>query len=129
MEVRNKDAIQQLVEDKTTIQEVRSVIEKAKSKYESASEDTNARRWLRTFSTRVIYYSPVFDMLSQHHPEYVALAWGSVKFVLMVSPVSLLDANFRTYVAGEVSLVDAESCSSSQGGWLWVDHVFGNVLI
>jgi hypothetical protein len=90
------------VEGKTTIQDVRSVVEKAKSKYESMSEEKNARRWLRTFSTRVMYYSPVFDMLSQHHPEYVALAWGSVKFVLMVSLVALLGAHSRTYLAGGV---------------------------
>ncbi|KAH8590413.1 hypothetical protein B0O99DRAFT_691622 [Bisporella sp. PMI_857] len=81
-ELRYKDTIKQLVEGKTTIQDIQSIVEKAKHKYES-SEETNARRWLRTFSTRVMYYGPVFDMLSQHHPEYVALAWGSVKFVLM----------------------------------------------
>lgn len=31
-----------------------------------------------------MYYGGVLDALSQHHPEYVALAWGAVKFVLMV---------------------------------------------
>lgn len=96
------------MEGKTTIQDVRSVVEKAKSKYESMSEDTTARRWLRRFSTTVMYYSPVFDMLTQHHPEYVALAWGSVKFVLMVSFVSLLAAHFRAYVAGGASTADAD---------------------
>jgi hypothetical protein len=32
-----------------------------------------------------MYYGKVFDTLAQHHPEYVALAWGAVKLVLMVS--------------------------------------------
>lgn len=63
-----------------------------------------------------MYYSPVFDMLTQHHPEYVALAWGSVKFVLMVSFVSLLAAHFRAYVAGGASTADADWCSSIQLG-------------
>ena len=76
------------MEGKTTIQDVRSVVEKAKEKYESSSTETNARRYLRIFSARIMYYGQVFDMLSQHHPEYVALAWGSVKFVLMVGQAS-----------------------------------------
>jgi len=29
-------------------------------------------------------YAQALDMLSQHHPEYVALVWGTLKFVLMV---------------------------------------------
>ena len=32
-----------------------------------------------------MYYGKVLDMLAQHHPEYVALAWGTVKLVLTVS--------------------------------------------
>jgi hypothetical protein len=31
-----------------------------------------------------MYYGQVLDMLAQHHPEYVSLAWGTLKFILMV---------------------------------------------
>jgi len=32
-----------------------------------------------------MYYGNIFDVLAQHHPEYVALAWGAMKFLLVVS--------------------------------------------
>lgn len=32
-------------------------------------------------------------MLSQHHPEYVSLAWGTMKFLFIVSIPSRLEAN------------------------------------
>jgi hypothetical protein len=35
-------------------------------------------------SCRIMYYGKVLDVLAQHHPEYVALAWGAMKLVLMV---------------------------------------------
>jgi hypothetical protein len=47
-----------------------------------------------------MYYGPVFDMLSQHHPEYVALAWGSVKFVLMVGLLLLRYTHSSVWVLG-----------------------------
>lgn len=31
-----------------------------------------------------MYYGRVFDTLAQHHPEYVALAWGTIKLVFVV---------------------------------------------
>jgi len=31
-----------------------------------------------------MFYSGIMDMLSQQHPEYVALAWGAMKFLLVV---------------------------------------------
>ncbi|THY17604.1 hypothetical protein D6D01_07455 [Aureobasidium pullulans] len=42
-------------------------------------------KWIRlnSISSRIVYYGTVLDVLSQHHPEYVSLAWGAVKFVLM----------------------------------------------
>jgi hypothetical protein len=32
-----------------------------------------------------MFYSQVLDALAQHHPEYVALVWGTLKFLLVVS--------------------------------------------
>lgn len=43
-----------------------------------------ARKWLVALSERITYYGQIFDVLVQHHPEYVSLAWGTFKFVFMV---------------------------------------------
>ena len=32
-----------------------------------------------------MYYGNIFDVFAQHHPEYVALAWGAMKFLFVVS--------------------------------------------
>ena len=40
-------------------------------------------------SEKLLYYSNVFDVLAQHHPEYVALAWGTLKFLFIVCAVTL----------------------------------------
>jgi hypothetical protein len=42
-------------------------------------------KWVQGLSVRVLYYGKILDTLSQHHPEYVSLVWGMIKFVLMVS--------------------------------------------
>ncbi|KAF4918591.1 hypothetical protein CGCVW01_v008727 [Colletotrichum viniferum] len=39
--------------------------------------------WINGFSSRVMHYGKVLDTLAQHHPEYVGLVWGIIKFVLM----------------------------------------------
>lgn len=36
-------------------------------------------------SRLMVHYSNVLDVLVQHHPEYVSLAWGALKFVFVVS--------------------------------------------
>jgi hypothetical protein len=60
--------------------------QQAKKAYDDASDHhSQSRAWLERCSSRVMYYGKVFDTLAQHHPEYVALAWGAVKLVLMVS--------------------------------------------
>ncbi|KAL8638873.1 MAG: hypothetical protein Q9228_004011, partial [Teloschistes exilis] len=42
-----------------------------------------ARLWFTGLSERLLYYGNIFDVLAQHHPEYVALAWGTLKFLLV----------------------------------------------
>ncbi|KAH8586200.1 hypothetical protein B0O99DRAFT_748479 [Bisporella sp. PMI_857] len=48
---------------------------------ESGGKDSKARRWLKSFSQRVRLYADVLDVFVQHHPEYVALVWGAMKFL------------------------------------------------
>lgn len=70
-------------EKAASIKEVRATVEQAKQSYDDTSKKhTGAREWLEKFSGRLMYYGRVLDALAQHHPEYVALAWGTVKFVL-----------------------------------------------
>jgi hypothetical protein len=69
----------------TTMEDVRVVVEQAKTRYEYCSQSRKGLlKHLNKFSTRIMYFGQVLDILSQHHPEYVALAWGSLKFVFMV---------------------------------------------
>lgn len=70
-------------EKAASIKEVHAAVEQAKRKYDDASKKhSGAREWLEKFSGRLMYYGRVLDALAQHHPEYVALAWGTMKFVL-----------------------------------------------
>jgi hypothetical protein len=73
------------MENLASINDVYKIIEKARQKYTNKSTNhTGGRQWLEKLSERIMHYAPVLDALAQHHPEYVALAWGSVKLVLMV---------------------------------------------
>jgi hypothetical protein len=67
-----------------SIDDVNRVVLRAKSKYDS-KPNSKARKWLGIFSTKLMYYSPVLDILSQYHSEYVSLVWGVMKFMFMVS--------------------------------------------
>jgi hypothetical protein len=70
------------------------VVEQAKKQYDVESEKTKKpRKWLNAFASRLMYYGAVLDTLAQHHPEYVALAWGALKFVFLVwrfSPITAI---------------------------------------
>ncbi|KAF2498987.1 hypothetical protein BU16DRAFT_454960 [Lophium mytilinum] len=58
-------------------------MEDIKQRYDTKREKrTGVMKWLQRFSGTILYYSNVLDVLAQHHPEYLCLAWGSVKFVL-----------------------------------------------
>ena len=70
-------------EGKTSMLDVQLELLDALKRYESTSE-SKARRWLVAFSERIAYYGQVFDVLVQHHPEYVSLAWGTFKFIFQV---------------------------------------------
>jgi len=63
------------------------VVEDAKLEYSTKHGRMNekARKWVNVLASRVTHYGAVLDTLAQHHPEYVALAWGAIKFILMVS--------------------------------------------
>jgi hypothetical protein len=73
------------VRDKACMNDVVGVLADLKQKYDKKTE-SKARKWLVTFSGKVIYYGTVLDVLVQQYPEYVSLAWGTMKFLFIVSP-------------------------------------------
>ena len=99
-ELRGNEKLPEILSSHITIEDIKDSVNKAKEKYERLSKEKNVQRWLRAFSARIIYYGQVLDVLSQHHPEYVALAWGTVKFVLMVChfPPAVVTVSYSGYV-------------------------------
>jgi hypothetical protein len=70
----------------TTMAGILSVVGQARSNaFPDNSRWSKISEGLDAISSRIIYYGGVLDALSQHHPEYVSLAWGAIKFVLMVN--------------------------------------------
>lgn len=82
-ELSHTENIRLWVEDQPSLDGLRQVLEMAKASYES-KPTSKARKWLAIFSSKVAFYGAVLDVLSQHHPEYVSLAWGAMKFLFMV---------------------------------------------
>lgn len=77
--------MQRFLVGNTSIADIENTVADAKRKYESKGQKRRkVLKWLSKLSLGLRYYSQVLDMLAQHHPEYVALAWGAVKFVLAV---------------------------------------------
>ena len=97
-ELRHGSSFQQIIEQITSFDEVQSIVESAKHKYSTAvGKRKVVFQWLRKVSQRLLYYGTVLDLLSQHHPEYAALAWGAVKFILMVSNLRSLLRQLAEY--------------------------------
>jgi len=46
-----------------------------------------ARLWLTGLSEKLVHYGNIFDVMVQHHPEYVSLAWGTFKLLFVVSTI------------------------------------------
>jgi hypothetical protein len=68
-----------------SIDDAQKAVENAKDVYDQRSSSSKAKRWLTRLSERVMHYGAIMDTLSQHHPEYVSLAWGAMKFFFIVS--------------------------------------------
>lgn len=74
-----------LVESRTCCQEVRDLALKAMNRYNSSRSDSRVKLWLHSFAQNVTFYGGVIDVLVQHHPEFVSLAWGAMKLLFTVS--------------------------------------------
>jgi hypothetical protein len=58
--------------------------------------NAKARLWLTEISETLVYYGNIFDVMVQHHPEYVSLAWGTFKLLFVVSIPHLLPNSLLT---------------------------------
>jgi hypothetical protein len=69
----------------STISDVVSAVHTAREHYEKKRSDSRARSCLVEVSKRLVYYGNVMDVIVQQHPEYVSLAWGTMKLLFGVS--------------------------------------------
>ncbi|EEU39897.1 uncharacterized protein NECHADRAFT_39343, partial [Fusarium vanettenii 77-13-4] len=72
-----------LLQGVSSLEDVQKAVNEAMAKYEAKAESSNTKKWLQRFSETVCHYSQVLDVFVQHHPEYVALAWGAMKLVFI----------------------------------------------
>ncbi|CAO2651418.1 Nn.00g039880.m01.CDS01 [Neocucurbitaria sp. VM-36] len=83
-ELKDGDLARQWLSAPTTMKDISAVLQTAQERYESKSQSRQRTgRWLVQLSSRITYYGKVFDVLAQHHPEYVSLAWGMMKFLFI----------------------------------------------
>ncbi|KAI3325081.1 hypothetical protein HD806DRAFT_521437 [Xylariaceae sp. AK1471] len=82
-EFANKPELISWLHVQTTPAEVLTEVEKVEHTYRSQRDNQTVIPWLRRASSFIMTYRQVFDTLAQHHPEYVSLVWGTLKFILM----------------------------------------------
>jgi hypothetical protein len=95
---RNKVRV---LDDEHSIDDVATLVLQAKDGYDRRRTKGKAWQWLSAFSNRLQHYAPVMDALAKSNPEYVSLAWGTVKFLFVVgnrnSDRLLLVSQFLTF--------------------------------
>ena len=68
----------------TGLRDVLDAVTTAQKHYENKHTNSEASRWIMELSRRLCHYGNIMDVLVQHHPEYVALAWGAIKLLFGV---------------------------------------------
>lgn len=92
----------------TSIKDVQSSILRAHERYKDASRFKPLREKLRKASEIMLYYGAALDILAQHHPEYVSLAWGTMKFIFIVRtipPFAMITSNTTQGIINHAELV------------------------
>jgi hypothetical protein len=72
------------LQDQTKLQDIVSIVTSLRDNYSRKQQDSKAKRWSLALSSRINYYGCIMDVLVQHHPEYVSLAWGTMKLLFVV---------------------------------------------
>lgn len=73
----------------SSIKDVLDAVNAAGARYKSKRTGSKVRECLTAFSRRVCHYGNIMDVMVQHHPEYVSLAWGAMKLLFGVSQFSI----------------------------------------
>jgi glycogen debranching enzyme len=66
------------------VDEVLATIQSAQANYAKRRDGSQARESLTQLSEKLMFYTGVMDVIVNQHPEYTALAWGAMKFLLIV---------------------------------------------
>ncbi|KAF4979246.1 hypothetical protein FZEAL_4491 [Fusarium zealandicum] len=74
-----------LIETTSCLEDVQKTVATSMAKYEARTESSKIRKWLKRASETICYYNQVLDVFVQHHPEYVALAWGLMKLLFITA--------------------------------------------
>jgi hypothetical protein len=91
-DVRKKTLAQQA----TSLEDFQRTLTNAKLKYDNEHKGYKVSKWLIKCSCRIRYYGNIMDVLVQQQPEYVGLAWGTMKLLFIVSHV-ILQSNCDIY--------------------------------
>ena len=67
------------------MKDVQDAVSQSMTEFQHQEKASKAQKWLKRLSDRIHFYGAILDVLAQHHPEYVALFWGSTKFLIVVS--------------------------------------------
>ncbi|KAK3327020.1 hypothetical protein B0T19DRAFT_150873 [Cercophora scortea] len=79
--VTHEDTGRLIVTNAVSMLDIHQTVERSKMKYTSQAKHPKVLKWLQRFSSGVHFYSNVLDVFVQHHPEYVSLVWGAIKFI------------------------------------------------
>ncbi|KAI1198722.1 hypothetical protein F5X97DRAFT_342416 [Nemania serpens] len=82
-----------LLKDKSSIESMQQVVAASLKQYASEHQSKKTIKWLLKLSETIVHYGEVLDVFVQHHPEYVALVWGTMK--LLFTSVVNHEATFR----------------------------------
>ncbi|KAL7790948.1 hypothetical protein V8C37DRAFT_382944 [Trichoderma ceciliae] len=83
-DTKQDERILSILRNATSLEDVREVVSESMDRYSARGKGSKTTKWLQRTAERVMHYSNVFDVFAQHHPEYVSLAWGTMKFLLKV---------------------------------------------
>jgi hypothetical protein len=85
----------QFASSKNTLEDVQDAVSESMAKYHSQRKGSKARKWLERLSLRIHFYGTILNVLAQHHPEYTALAWGSIRFLIVVCTIQTFTGHVR----------------------------------
>lgn len=71
----------------TTLEDLLDAVQQAQQKYAQSQSESTIRQKIEKFAEGVYHYSNIMDVMVQHHPEYVSLAWGAMKFLFLVCAI------------------------------------------